>query len=126
MDNQIDVATGTSRLKSVFSNPDDVLFPNQFVNVRLLLDVKRNALIIPLVAVQRGPQGVFVYVVKEGETVEVRPVTLGLTEGDMMSIEQGLKEGESVVVDGADKLQSGSRVRITDPGHPQRGSARKS
>jgi RND family efflux transporter, MFP subunit len=126
VDNQIDVATGTSRLKSVFSNPDDVLFPNQFVNVRLLLDVKRNALIIPVVAVQRGPQGVFVYVVKEGETVEVRPVTLGLTEGDMTSIEQGLKEGESVVVDGADKLQSGSRVRITDPGHRQRGSARKS
>jgi len=126
VDNQIDVATGTSRLKSVFSNPDDVLFPNQFVNVRLLLDVKRNALIIPVVAVQRGPQGVFVYVVKEGDTVEVRPVTLGLTEGDMTSIEQGLKEGESVVVDGADKLQSGSRVRITDPGHRQRGSARKS
>jgi membrane fusion protein, multidrug efflux system len=112
VDNQIDPNTGTSRLKAVFDNRDNTLFPNQFVNARLLLDVRKGALLLPTVAIQRGPQGTFVYLVKEGETVEVRPVTIGLTEGSDTSVESGLSAGETVVVDGMDKLQAGSKVRI--------------
>jgi multidrug efflux system membrane fusion protein len=114
LDNQIDPTTGTSRLKAVFQNRDDALFPNQFVNARLLLDVKRNSLIVPAVAIQRGPQGTFVYAVKADRTVEVRPVKVGPTEGNDASIETGLSEGERVVVDGVDKLQAGSKVRLQE------------
>jgi multidrug efflux system membrane fusion protein len=114
LDNQIDPTTGTSRLKAVFQNRDNALFPNQFVNARLLLDVKRNSLIVPVVAIQRGPQGTFVYAVKADRTVEVRPVKVGLTEGNDASIETGLSEGERVVVDGVDKLQAGSKVRLQE------------
>lgn len=115
VDNQIDPSTGTSRLKAVFQNQDNALFPNQFVNARLLLDVKKGSLIIPAVAIQRGPQGTFVYVVKADQTVDVRQVTVGLTEGNDASIEAGLSVGEPVVVDGVDKLQAGSKVRIAGP-----------
>ena len=115
LDNQIDPSTATSRLKAVFQNRDSALFPNQFVNARLLLDVKKGSLIVPAVAIQRGPQGTFVYVVKADQTVEVRPVTVGLTEGNDASMEKGLSEGERVVVDGVDKLQSGSKVRLQAP-----------
>jgi len=114
LDNQIDPTTGTSRLKAVFQNRDNALFPNQFVNARLLLDVKRDSLIVPVVAIQRGPQGTFVYVVKSDRTVEVRPVKMGHTEGNDASIETGLSEGERVVVDGVDKLQAGSKVRLQE------------
>jgi multidrug efflux system membrane fusion protein len=112
IDNQIDPTTGTSRLKAVFQNQDNALFPNQFVNARLLLEVKKGSLIIPAVAIQRGPQGAFVYVVKSDHTVEVRPVTVGPTEGNNASLEAGLSEGDKVVVDGAEKLQAGSKVRL--------------
>lgn len=115
VDNQIDPSTGTSRFKAVFQNQDNALFPNQFVNARLLLDVKKGSLIIPAVGIQRGPQGTFVYVVKADQTVEVRQVTVGLTEGNDASIETGLSAGEPVVVDGVDKLQAGSKVRIAGP-----------
>jgi membrane fusion protein, multidrug efflux system len=115
LDNQIDPSTGTSRLKAVFQNRDNALFPNQFVNARLLLDVKKGSLIVPAVAIQRGPQGTFVYVVKADQTVEVRPVTVGPTEGNDASMEKGLSEGERVVVDGVDKLQAGSKVRLQAP-----------
>jgi len=122
LDNQIDPSTGTSRLKAVFQNQDNALFPNQFVNVRLLLDVKKGSLIVPAVAIQRGPQGTYVYVVKADQTVEVRQVTIGFTEGNDASVETGLSAGEPVVVDGVDKLQSGSKVRIAGPDkdHPDR------
>src|SRR5262245_29445185 len=86
VDNQIDQSTGTSRLKAVFANEDHALFPNQFVNVRLLLDVKKGAVIVPGAAVQRGPQGTFVYVVKADQTVEVRQVTLGPTAGNNAAV----------------------------------------
>jgi len=115
VDNQIDQSTGTSRLKAVFQNEDHELFPNQFVNVRLLLDVKKEVAIIPLVAIQRGPQGTLVYVVKADKTVEVRQVTIGPTEGNNASIEAGVSPGELVVVDGADKLRAGSTVRMETP-----------
>src|SRR5206468_4737296 len=118
VDNQIDPTTGTVRLKAVFANDNNELFPNQFVNARLLLDVKQGATLIPTVAVQRGPQGTFVYVVKGDQTVEVRPVTVGVTHLDEASIDKGLTPEEQVVVDGTEKLREGSKVEVRNPGAP--------
>lgn len=111
LDNTIDAQTGTSKLKAVFDNHEGVLFPNQFVNVRLLVDTERNQVIIPLVAIQRGQQGTYVYVVKQDSSVEVRQITQGIAVGDIVSIRKGLNPGEVVVTDGTDKLQPGSKVR---------------
>jgi multidrug efflux system membrane fusion protein len=110
IDNQIDQTTGTGKLKAIFDNHERDLWPNQFVNVRLLLEVRKNATVVPAAAVQRGPQGTYAYVVKENHTVEVRPVTLALTEGNVTAIAQGVSAGEVVVTDGQDKLQNGSKV----------------
>lgn len=118
VDNQIDPTTGTVRLKAVFANDNNELFPNQFVNARLLLDVKQGATLIPTVAIQRGPQGTFVYVVKGDQTVEVRPVTVGVTHLDEASIDKGLTPEEQVVVDGTEKLREGSKVEVRTPGGP--------
>ncbi len=120
VDNQIDPSTGTVKLKAVFPNTNNELFPNQFVNARLLLDVKRAATVVPVAALQRGSQGVFVYVVKADRTVEVRQVGVGVTQGDDASITTGLSPGELVVVDGADRLREGSRVEVrsTTPSRP--------
>jgi multidrug efflux system membrane fusion protein len=115
VDNQIDQSTGTTRLKAVFDNHDNALFPNQFVNTRLLLDVESEAIIVPVAAIQRGPQGTFVYVVTAAHTVEVRPVTLGPASGADTSIGQGLSAGEQVVVDGVDKLRPGTAVEVRTP-----------
>ena len=116
-DNQIDPQTGTSRLKAVFENRDSALFPNQFVNIRLLVETQSTQVLIPGVAIQRGQQGTFVYVVKQPEsTVEVRPVQVGITEGNDSSIIKGLKAGEMVVIDGSDRLQVGSKVRVRGTG----------
>jgi multidrug efflux system membrane fusion protein len=115
MDNQIDQTTGTDRLKATFENKDGMLFPNQFVNIRLLLDVRKNSTIIPSVAVQRGPQGNFVYVVKADKTVEARPVTVALTQSNQSAIDSGLQIGEVVVTDGQDKLQNGAKVESRSP-----------
>ena len=112
VDNQIDQSTGTTRLKAVLENQDNALFPNQFVNVRLLLDVRKGAVIAPVAAIQRGPQGTFVYVVKIDKTVEVRQITVGPTAGTDAVIEAGLSPAEMVVVDGVDKLRAGSTVQI--------------
>ncbi len=120
VDNQIDPTTGTVRLKALFSNEDSGLFPNQFVNARLLLRVEKDATLIPTVAVQRGAQGPFVYVVKPDQTVGVRPVTVGATQGDDAAIASGVAPGELVVVDGADKLREGSKVELQTA--PARGS----
>jgi len=113
VDNQIDPTTGTVRLKAVFDNEDSALFANQFVNARLLLDMKKDATVVPTVAIQRGTQGAYVYVVKEDQTVAARPVTVGALQGDDASIEKGISPGELVVVDGADKLKDGSKVEIS-------------
>jgi multidrug efflux system membrane fusion protein len=121
VDNQIDTTTGTSRLKAVFPNTDGALFPNQFVNVRLALDTKRNATIIPAVAIQRGPTGTFVYLVAEDTTVSVRPVRTGLSEGNDVSIEEGLQPGDQVVIDGAEKLTEGMKVVVRKPGEAMDG-----
>lgn len=112
VDNQIDPMTGTVRLKAIFSNDDHELFPNQFVNARLLLDVKRNATVVPAAAVQRGPNGTFVYVVKDDLTVEVRTIKLGPAEVEDASVDSGLTPGELVVVDGTEKLREGSKVDL--------------
>jgi membrane fusion protein, multidrug efflux system len=110
VDNQIDPSTGTVRLKAQFPNEDDALFPNQFVNARLLLDVKHDSTLVPAVAIQRGTQGTFVYVVRADHTAEVRPVRVDVTEGDDASIATGVSPGELVVVDGADGLRAGIKV----------------
>jgi multidrug efflux system membrane fusion protein len=112
VDNQIDPGTGTSKLKAVFSNQENSLFPNQFVNVRLLLEIKKNQVIVPTVAIQRGSSGPFVYAAKADGTVEARPVTVGVVEGTDSSIDSGLSAGDSVVVDGADGLQPGAKISV--------------
>jgi membrane fusion protein, multidrug efflux system len=112
VDNQIDPTTGTVKLKAQFPNDDYGLFPNQFVNVRLLLDVKREATVIPTVAIQRGAQGTFVYVLKSDNTVTVRPIALGPTQGENAAVDKGLAPGDMVVVDGTDKLRDGAKVEL--------------
>ena len=112
VDNQIDPATGTVRLKAIFSNEKNELFPNQFVNVRLLVDVRREAVVVPAPAIQRGPQGTFVYVVKADQTATVRPVSVAEIQGGEASIKTGLSPGELVVVDGQDRVREGTRVDL--------------
>jgi len=110
IDNQIDQNTGTVRCKAIFPNDDNALFPNQFVNARLLVDTKQGAVIVPTAAIQRSPQSTFVYVVKDGGTVESRNVVVGPSEGDDVAINSGLSPGEVVVIEGVDRLQHGSKV----------------
>jgi multidrug efflux system membrane fusion protein len=112
VDNQIDPTTGTSRLKAVFQNENEVLFPQQFVNCRLLLDVKRGVVIVPAPVVQRGPDGPYVWVVQKDNTVVMRKVVLGATEGADQQIANGLEPGDRVVTDGQDKLQDGTKVAV--------------
>ncbi len=126
VDNQIDQTTGTSKLKAIFPNTDSALFPNQFVNVRLALDTKRNVLIIPAVAVQRGPTGTFVYLVRDDSTVAVRAVKLGLAQGNDVSIDDGLQAGDKVVTDGAEKLTEGMKVTLRQPNGGAQGDMRSS
>ena len=112
VDNQIDPATGTVRLKAIFSNEKNELFPNQFVNARLLVEAKHEATVVPAPAIQRGPQGTFVYVVKADRTATIRPVSVGEIQGGEASIKTGLSPGELVVVDGQDRLREGTRVDL--------------
>jgi multidrug efflux system membrane fusion protein len=112
VDNQIDATTGTSKLKAVFPNQDYALFPNQFVNIRLGLDTQKNAIIIPAVAIQRGPNGTFVYVIESDNTVAMRPVKMGLSVNNNVSIDDGVQPGDRVVVDGAEKLAEGMKVSV--------------
>ena len=121
IDNQIDQTTGTVKFKAVFENTDLSLFPNQFVNARLLLETKHGAVIAPTAAIQRSPQSTFVYVVKSDNSVEVRNISIGITEGDEASVEKGLEAGEKVVVDGIDKLQQGTKVNVRMVGAGTRG-----
>jgi multidrug efflux system membrane fusion protein len=112
IDNQIDTATGTVKVKAEFGNDDESLFPNQFVNVRVLLDVLRNVIVIPTSALERGSQGLYVYVVKPDRTVEQRAIQTGPTEGERVAVTSGLQVGDMVVTDGADKLREGSKVEL--------------
>jgi multidrug efflux system membrane fusion protein len=115
-DNQIDTNSGTLRLKAEFANQDHGLFPNQFVNARLLLDTKRGMTVIPTAAVQRSPQATFVYLVQADQTVAIRQVRLGPAEGDHTGIEEGLAPGDLVVVEGVERLRQGSKVQVKDRG----------
>ena len=110
IDNQIDVTTGTYKLKAVFNNEDNVLFPNQFVNVHLLVNTLKNVVIVPTTAILRGSQGVYIFSVGTDGIVKVRNVTVAETNGNVTGISAGLNAGEVVVVDGQDKLQEGSKV----------------
>ena len=110
IDNQIDPTTGTVRLKAVFDNRDQSLWPSQFVNARLLLTVRKRATVVPSAAIQRGAQGQFVYAIKADNRAEVRPVGVDFIVGNTAVISSGLAAGEQVVVDGQDKLQAGSKV----------------
>ena len=116
IDNQIDVTTGTGKLKAVFENRDRSLWPNQFVNIHLLLEVKKNNTVVPSAAIQRGPQGTYVFVVKPDNTAEMRNVALSISQGNLTAISQGIKPGEVVVTDGQDKLQPGTKVAVRAPG----------
>ena len=135
LDNQIDTTTGTAKLKAVFDNRDGALFPNQFVNIRLILEQRPHATVIPTQALQSGSQGSFVYVVKPGDPpanlaasggtgsagdqphyyVEARPVTVNLTEGAQIILTSGVKPGEQIVVDGQERLKNGGRVVLLNP-----------
>jgi membrane fusion protein, multidrug efflux system len=117
IDNQIDTSTGTVRAKAEFVNDDESLFPNQFVNVRVQLDVLRGAIVIPTSALQRGAEGLFVYVVGADRSVSQRKIQTGPTEGERVAVTSGLQVGEIIVTDGADKLREGSKVEL--PGDVQ-------
>jgi multidrug efflux system membrane fusion protein len=112
-DNQIDTATGTIKMKAEFANEDSALFPNQFVNVRMLTQTLEDATLVPTAAIQRGSPGTFVYVVKDDSTVTVAPVQLGPQQGETTVVTSGLRPGGMVVVDGADKLREGAKVELT-------------
>jgi multidrug efflux system membrane fusion protein len=115
LDNQIDTTTGTVKLRAEFDNADGSLFPNQFVNVQLLVNTLDNSILIPTAAVQRGAPGTFVYVVGADDTVSVRPIKLGPADGQHAAISDGLAVGDKVVVDGADKLREGAKVMAPGP-----------
>ena len=112
VDNQIDPTTGTSRLKAIFANTNEVLFPQQFVNCRLLLEVRRGVVLVPIPVVQRGPLGSYVWLIQKDGTVAMRTVTLGPSEGGTQQIMSGLAPGDRVVTDGQDKLEEGSKVTV--------------
>lgn len=112
IDNQIDQTTGTGKLKAIFENKENTLWPNQFVNARLLLEVRRNSTVIPAAAIQRGPQGTYVFVVKPDKTVNIHPVTIAFTQENLSNIASGLVPNDIVVTDGQDKLQEGSHIEM--------------
>jgi len=122
IDNQIDQTTGTAKLKAVFDNKDNELWPNQFVNTNLLLETRKNSTVLPTAAILRGPQGTFVYAVKPDKTVEARNVTISLTQGNNTVITAGLNPGDTVVTDGQDKLQTGSKIEPRTTGQQPSGA----
>jgi multidrug efflux system membrane fusion protein len=115
-DNQVDTTTGTIRLKAVFTNEDGALFPNQFVNASLLMETMRGVTVVPSAAIQRSSRGTYVYLVKEDQTVTVRWVKIGIYEGDIVSIEEGVSPNDLVVVEGAERLKEGSKVEVQTQG----------
>src|SRR5258706_11318105 len=123
VDNQIDPQTGTVKLKAEFPNADGVLFANQFVNTRMLVDTRKDQTVVPAAAVQRGAQGMFVYVVKDDSTVTVRPVKVGPTGGPVTAIDAGVEPGEKVVVDGVDRLREGAKIETAQRPSFDKGAA---
>jgi len=115
VDNQIDTTTGTVKMRATFDNKSDTLFPNQFVNIQLLVDTLKNTEIVPDAAIQRGAPGTFVYVVKPDNTVTAQAVTLGPDDGQKVAVTKGLSAGQVVVIDGADRLKDGAKVVVSEP-----------
>jgi multidrug efflux system membrane fusion protein len=121
-DNQVDTTTGTVKLRAIFDNADESLFPSQFVNIKLLADTVKDAITVPVAAVQRGQPGTFVYLVKADDTVGIRVIETGATDGEKIAITKGLEVGEQVVIDGVDRLRDGAKIRR--PGNTPGGSGR--
>ena len=115
VDNQIDTSTGTVKLRAIFPNEDETLFPNQFVNVKLVVDTLHDATVIPSAGVQIGAPGPYVYFANPDETVTMRPVKLGPSAGDHVAVVEGLSPGDNVVTDGVDRLKDGAKIRISEP-----------
>jgi multidrug efflux system membrane fusion protein len=122
IDNQIDATTGTVKLKAVFDNPDNNLWPNQFVNAHLLLETRKNAITAPAAALQRGPDGTFAYVVDANNTVQMKALQVALTQGSTAVVTSGLQAGDKIVTDGQEKLQVGSRVAPQAPARQNQSS----
>jgi multidrug efflux system membrane fusion protein len=118
VDNQIDTTTGTVKLRGIFDNEQEILFPNQFVNVQLLVDTLRDTKIVPTAAIQHGAPGAFVYLVKPDQTAAVQKVKLGPGDGQHIAVLDGLQVGEKVVVDGSDRLREGAKVTLAGTGSP--------
>ena len=116
IDNQIDPTTGTYKLKSIFANADNALFPNQFVNVHLLVDIKHNLTIVPTAAIQRGPQGTYVYAAGHDNTAKIQVVTIAQITGNNVGLSAGVNPGDMVVIDGQDKLQDGTKINPSPAG----------
>jgi membrane fusion protein, multidrug efflux system len=112
LDSQIDTTTGTVKVRAQFDNPDNALFPNQFVNAQLLVNTLHDVVTVPTAAIQRGAPGTYVYVINADNTVSVRPIKIGPTDGPMAAVDSGLSAGERVVVDGTDRLRDGARVTV--------------
>jgi membrane fusion protein, multidrug efflux system len=110
LDSQINTTTGTLNMRAQFANQDEALFPNQFVNIRLLIDKLHDTVIVPTSAIQRGAPGTFVYLVRSDRTVTIQPVTVGPSDGDRVAVQSGLSPGDQVVTDGADRLRNGAKV----------------
>jgi multidrug efflux system membrane fusion protein len=125
IDNQIDTSTGTVKLRATFPNEDETLFPNQFVNVKLVVDTLHDATIVPSAAVQIGTPGTYVYFANPDATVSVRPVKLGPSEGERVVVLEGLVPGDKVVVDGVDRLRDGAKIRIPEAASPNSDKAGK-
>ena len=118
VDNQIDTTTGTVKLRAIFDNEQEILFPNQFVNVQLLVNTMKGVDIVPTAAIQHGAPGAFVYVVKPNQTAAVQKVKLGPSDGQHIAVLDGLQPGEQVVVDGSDRLREGAKVTLAAAGNP--------
>jgi membrane fusion protein, multidrug efflux system len=123
VDNEIDTTTGTVKLKAQFNNQDELLFPNQFVNVRVLVDTLHDATVLPAGAVQRGAPGAYVYAIKDDQTVTVRPVRLGPVDGERVAVLSGVEPGTSVVAEGTDRLREGAKVTLPPAASDRPGSA---
>jgi multidrug efflux system membrane fusion protein len=124
IDNQIDPTTGTLKLRAVFGNSNGKLYPSQFVNARLLVEQKQNVTLLANSAIQRNSQGTYVWLVNPDQTVTVRPITVGTTEGDESEIKSGLSPGDTVVTVGVDRLEEGGKVNAQVPGDKPVGGKR--
>jgi membrane fusion protein, multidrug efflux system len=123
IDNQIDTTTGTFKLRAQFDNADESLFPNQFVNIQLLVETQHDQMIVPTASIQRGAPGTFVYAVNADSTVSVKPVKLGVAQGERQSILSGLAVGDTIVTDGVDRLRDGAKVVLPTAQPPGPGDA---